>query len=126
MNEELNALKEWKLGGRGKTMSECIDWKNSHSQMFIEGYRVAKEKYCKEWHNLEENPNDLPIAVPHSNKSEYKWYLVEVSNSSPGESKYIICTRVHWLDYYGDGRGEDVWVDDMTMTYNVIKWKEID
>lgn len=27
MNEELNSLKEWKSDGRGKTMCECIDWK---------------------------------------------------------------------------------------------------
>ena len=60
MNEELNALKEWKSNGYGKTMCKCIDWKNSHSQMFIEGYRVAKEKYCNEWHNWLENQAYTP------------------------------------------------------------------
>lgn len=103
IKEELNAFKEWKLGGRGKTMSECFDWKNSHSQMFIEGYRVAKEKYCNEWHT--ENPTKDGV------------YLCTVEEC--GSITYKVCK---WLNepYLKYDRN---WQD---CGYTVIKWKEIE
>lgn len=60
IKEELNALHEWKDGGRGETMMSTFDYKSSNDKMFIEGYRVAKEKYCKEWHNWLEKPSVYP------------------------------------------------------------------
>lgn len=47
--EELKALKKWKQGGRGEAMmSSFVEYRHSHDQMFIEGYRAAKAKYNKE------------------------------------------------------------------------------
>lgn len=115
IKEELNALKEWKLGGRGKTMSECIDWKNSHSQMFIEGYRVAKEKYCNEWHNLEENPNDLPIR--------YKNVFVKYISKNTEHISVSFCSEYNiWSHPLGL---ETDW-DGYYYDYKILSWKEVE
>lgn len=59
IKQELEALHSWKAGGRGETMMSTFDYNSSHDKMFIEGFREGIECAGK-WHNLEENPEDLP------------------------------------------------------------------
>ena len=43
--DAIEALHEYKKGGRGETMMSTFEYKTSHDKMFIEGFRMAEFYY---------------------------------------------------------------------------------
>ena len=72
--KELNALHEWKAGGRGETMMSTFEYKSSHDKMFIEGFRMAEKYFEKEIDELKKlnKWHDVKIELPKENRE----YLV--------------------------------------------------
>lgn len=91
---------------------------------------VESEKKKVEWHNLKENPNDLPPAQDYEIKESidyWKWYLVKTDYTNYKSCQYAICARV-LMPRYSDGIDEPIWKENSGNDIgdeHIFEWREL-
>lgn len=83
------------------------------------------------WHNLKENPEDLPPAQEYETKEgigHWKWYLVKTDYTDYKSCNYAICARI-LMPRYSDGVDEPIWKENSGMDIaneHIFEWREIE
>ena len=106
---------------------KCQEYKYS-CEVFDAG--VESEKKKVEWHNLKENPNDLPPAQDYEIKESidhWKWYLVKTDYTDYKSCQYAVCARV-LMPRYSDGVAESIWKENSGNDIgdeHIFEWREL-
>lgn len=103
-----------------------------NSELYFKDLRKAKDAaretaLSNSWHNLKENPEDLPVAQSYEDQDHWEWYLLKTDYTSYKSCHYEICARV--LFPKDDGNDEPTWLcgaDGVDITdCHVFEWKRL-
>lgn len=101
--------------------------KKAHNDLFVQFNQLIGRH---EWHNLKEDPNDIPPAQEYEingNTDHWNWYLVKTDYTDYKSCKYAICARILTPNDYSGGE-DPTWIGNDRMYIDdehIFEWKEI-